>query len=330
MSDLGVYLYGPSGVPVSAGRGLPLPDPAPPPAASCLDTSSGPLIELFGSYTANFTQNGGWVSGTRVDASAATFIMPAPGANQPADPFTVRSVDNLCLSGGVYSPGIADDEPDWEKYHSSQGIYLQYGLAPHIENVAIIESGDGIRFSEGTDGWTLRNSYVQHAGDDTIENDFLYSGTIDDVLIDWAYAFISCRLDKAQRGAGYPPGGTVVVENSLVAMRPQVGAYGYNNHGGQIFKWEKYDKPGCKLKLRNNVFMVTDGEFANLRLDPSDDPDVDYETLIESSGNTIVWLGVGDYPEAIPAGFTLTTDVSVWEAARTDWFDRHPRFEEFR
>lgn len=305
--------------------------PGPPvdPSVSCLDASSGELVVITGVHTSGYRLRY-LEPHTRIDASAASFLMPYPGTSHPLDPFTVRDAPYVCVSGGVYSPGIPDDEPDWELYHHSQGVYLRDAVSPVVERVTILESGDGVRFKENTQAWTFRDSYVQHAGDDAIENDQLYSGLVDDVLVDWAFVFLSCRLDTADRGAGYPPGGTVVVRDSLVALRPQVGAYSATNEGGRFFKWEKHDTPGCLLELRDNVFLVEAGEYASLYLDPSDDPDLDYESLIHSSGNIIVWLGDGDYPAPLPAGFTLTRDIGVWHAARDAWFDRHPEQESYR
>lgn len=321
---------GPPGPPEPPDPPYPPEPPDPPqPATSCLETGTGPLVQVDGAHTTPY-QLRDLAQGARVDAGGATFLMPYPGSSHPDDPFTVRDSPYVCVSGGVYSPGIPDDEPDWELYHHSQGVYLIDSVGPIVENVAIFESGDGVRFKEGTQDWTFRDSYVQHNGDDTIENDQLYSGVVDDILVDWAFVFLSCRLDTADRGAGYPPGGTVVVRDSLVALRPQVGAYKATNEGGRFFKWEKHDTPGCLLELTNNVFLVEDGEYASLYLDPSDDPDIDYETLVHSAGNVIVWLGEGDYPAPIPAGFTLSRDIGVWEAARDAWFERHPGFEQFR
>ena len=42
------------------------------------------------------------------------------------------------------------------------------------------------------------------------------------------------------------------------------------------------------------------------------------------ANNTIVWLGEGPYPAALPACFTVTTDREIWQKAVTEWIARHP------
>ena len=39
---------------------------------------------------------------------------------------------------------------------------------------------------------------------------------------------------------------------------------------------------------------------------------------------TLVWLGGGRYPGAIPSsGVTVTDDIGVWNRARAAWLSRH-------
>lgn len=39
----------------------------------------------------------------------------------------------------------------------------------------------------------------------------------------------------------------------------------------------------------------------------------------------MVWLGDGEYPYHLDECFTVTKDRSVWERAKQDWIDRHPK-----
>ncbi len=304
-------------------------DPTPPPTnpiptpspgdGSCLDSASGPLVTLKGDYRDEYEESD-LPDNLRIDANGARFLAPAP-----EDPFTLNNVKSLCLTGGVYDPGISASESDWEVYHHSQGIYLRDAPNAVVENVSILNTGDGIRLTEGTSNWTLRDSYIGFAGDDAIENDFLYKGLVDDVLIDHAYVGFSCRLGSGDRFTGYSPGSTMTVENTLVHMGLQKGVYsGESPGGGKLWKWEQYDEPGCKLIMRNMIVLVDDGPRSNFYLSPADDPDLDYATVVESKNNVVVWTGKGDYPAPIPPGWTLTRDIGVWERARADWFARHP------
>ena len=39
---------------------------------------------------------------------------------------------------------------------------------------------------------------------------------------------------------------------------------------------------------------------------------------------TLVWLGPGSYPGALPAtGVAVTANVAIWDNARADWLRRH-------
>lgn len=301
-------------------------------AESCLQTHAGPYQDMSGPHPDGFKTFDHLTPETRFDATHGSFVtsMPADGS-EPPDPFKLWYGPQVCISGGLYSSGVPDDEPNWEIYHGTQGLHIAYSDSPLVEDVAIVHTGDGVQFNIDSPNWVLRDSYIQHAGDDAVQDRYMYAGTIDNVLVDWAFVFMACRLSSPDVNQGYSPGGTIVIKDSLVALRPQVGGWAGPNIGGQFFKWEYTDTPGCKLKLENDVFMVTPGEFMHLDLDPSDNPYVDYgPNLIESKNNVIVWLGQGKYPAPIPAGFRLTTDVNVWKNARNDWFDRHPQFEQYR
>ena len=70
--------------------------------------------------------------------------------------------------------------------------------------------------------------------------------------------------------------------------------------------------------LRNNVFLATQ-EPNHTGLDLTAEG-----AVVESTNNTIVWLGEGDFPEDVPPGWTLTRDIRVWEEARAKWLERHP------
>ena len=152
------------------------------------------------------------------------------------------------------------------------------------------------------------------------------------MLIDWAYTGVSCRQESvAARNVPFR------IQNTLVALRPQRGSYGGRTPGhGELFKVTKNSTRGCKFVLRNNVFLITN--FAGY-VDPSDDPLVRYDVLDTAAcaghKNTIVYLGkdasyLARLRAADPACFNVTTDIGVWRAARSRWFDRHPQFRAFR
>ena len=303
----------------------PEPEPSTPsvPSASCLSRGSGEQIVLNGSYRNNVVIRNK-SSGARVDARdaqlRASFVTNFNGGS-------------FCLRGGYFDNGLSDTT-DWDTFHSAPGLLFYNTPNAVIENLTIYQAGDGISFKDNNPNWVFRDSYVRHAGDDGVENDRFSEGLVDDVLIDWAYTGLSCRKEKATADVDYD----FTVRDSLIALKPQVGVY--KNRGGpghnQLFKVSQGPKKGCKLVLKNNVFLIT--EYAGY-IDPSDDPKVNYDVLdraaCRGNKNTVVYLG-GDanylkqLREAAPECFDVTTDIGVWKTARAKWFNRHPEFSRYR
>lgn len=307
--------------------------------ASCLNRSAGERLELGSRYDETIYLHG-YRRGVQVDARGGFFTAPH-SRREGQGRLVFSSVDNggLCLSGGVYGFNLKDSA-DWEPYfHASHAIQLYDTPDAVIEGVAVLVAGDAVSFKDDTDGWTFRDSYVRHAGDDGVENDRFNNGLVDDVLIDWAFTGFSCRKERVA-----PRTVTMVIRDSLLALRPQEGTYGESQRPGgpnrvghnELFKWTKNSRTGCKLVLQNNTFLLTHSAGY---IDPADDPEINYE-VIETAAcrgkkNTIVYLGDNDaYRERLeaanPTCFDIVTDLEVWDDARDAWFDRHPEFERFR
>ena len=312
-------------------------DPEPEPGApegpnvsssSCL--SSGVTRKLSGNYPSRvFIRNG---KNAVIDAREAKLL-----ARRSAF-LAEDNNSSLCLSGGFLDNGLSDDT-DWETFHSSPGLLFYDTPKATIENMTIIHTGDGITFKNNNPNWLFRDSYIRHAGDDGVENDRFNNGTVDDVLIDWAYTGLSCRKEqKDARNVNY----NFKVQNTLLALKPQKGTYGRSRGGSgapshnELFKVTKEVTKGCRLVLRDNVFLISG--YAG-KVDPSEDPRVKYDILDRGAcrghKNTIVYTGgeswyLKELREAAPECFEVTTDLGVWKAARARWFDRHPQFAKYR
>lgn len=291
---------------------------------SCLN-NGGDLVKLSGTYTKTvaITKYG---RGVRVDARNARF---APRANYPL--VAVNNARSFCLSGGVVDVGLGTGA-SWDAYHEQRGMYFRNTVNPTVEGVAVLNAGDCITIKENVPNWTFRDSYGKFCGDDGIENDRFSSGTVDDVLIDHAYTGISCRKEKtAVKHADF------TIQNSLIALTPQRKTYGGGSNGhAYLFKWGSGSNTGCKLHLKNNVFLLTNGAG---HIDIGDDPRVKDKPLNEracrGNKNTVVYLGgnkayLEQLKQASPACFDITTDKNVWNRARARWFDRHPEFSRYR
>ena len=229
-----------------------------------------------------------------------------------------------------------------------------------IEGIAVGTTGDGVAFKAGTDHWTFRDSYVRHAGDDGVESDFFNNGLIDNVLVDWAYSGISCR--HGSKSSQRPV--TLTVQNSLLALKRQEGTasqrnpdvfYGNPNHN-ELFKWNRSNgdytaTTGCKLVLKNNVFLLTTNAADYIY--PEDDPKVNWDAFNESAcqNNTVIYLdsthGTISYngsnisykqylqslENRFPNCFTVKFDtigLDLWKSKRGDWFDKNPEFSAYK
>ena len=336
----------PTPAPQPAPVPAPVPAPEPPPAptpeptsepevtpvpsassASCLE-GDAPLLTLAGDYASSvLVRNKS--AGVRVDARDARFLAQSSF-------LTNYNSGSFCLSGGFVHNGLSDAQ-DWDTFHSSSALVFYNTPNAVIENMTVEMTGDGITFKNNNPNWLFRDSYIRHAGDDGVENDRFNDGTVDDVLIDWAYTGLSCR--KEQLGEQDVPY-NFTVKNTLIALKPQKGTYkgtsttppGHN----QLFKVTQGVTRGCQLVLRDNVFLIS--QYAG-KIDPSEDLKVKYDVLNRSAcqghKNTIVYTGgeswyLKELRAAAPECFDVTTDIGVWKAARARWFDRHPQFSEYR
>ncbi|WP_185095202.1 hypothetical protein [Truepera radiovictrix] len=313
---------------------------------------SKPTEVLSGVYNSSLKRTGNGETALSINAVSAKI---APVFTELGPLARLRYYKSLCLSGGVYTlneaadPEVKGDDSSWEKVFHRGTVGVEFWDSPStvIEQVAIELSGDGISpRGYKNHNWLIRDSYIRHAGDDGVENDWMTSGTIDGVLIDWAYTGISCRAGESQRNdlSSITPG-TITIKNSLIRLRKQ--KWGYNNATNlhnHLFKWEQ-DQPdkgyvakkGCKLRLINNVFMVDQNAGY---LDPAQNPKVNYgQVLVESSNNILIWSGPesalpNSYKQAnLPSGFTLkmgSEGASIWNTRRNQWFDYYKQFGLFQ
>ena len=324
----------PEPAPTPEPEPTPTPEPAPTPSsASCLG-GDAPLVTLSGNYNAQVTVRNK-SGGVRVDARGAQFLNRA-GPGSPSF-LTNTNTGSFCLHGGFMDIGLSDTA-DWNTFHSAAGLILYNTPNAVIENLTIHQTSDGITIKDNNPNWVFRDSYIRHAGDDGVENDRFNDGLVDDVLIDWAFTGLSCRKEKSVTDVNYD----FKVQNTLIALKPQVGTYeaymGRSTTPGhnQLFKVTQNVTKGCRLVLRDNVFLIS--KYAG-KIDPSEDPKVNYDVLdraaCQGHKNTIVYTGgeswyLKELRAAAPECFEITTDIGVWKAARARWFDRHPEFSEYR
>ena len=276
----------------------------PPVAVPC--TRANPTITLSGVHTAAFT-NTSLNQNTTIDAADARFVTAANIA------ISVGGGQGICFLGGH----IMGSEPPATPYNT---MHLTYGLVARassfrLEELLVFDYGDGASMdAQGDADWTVRNAYFKFIRDDCVENDFLNSGTIENSLFDGCFEGFSSRAyTTALDGSN----NLVVVKSSLFRLQDMDQGYSKPGHGG-FFKW---DARAPMIALYNNVYRV-------------DSPIVENDVLIPPanklktcSGNVMIWLGAGPFPETLPSCYTLLTgDVGLdyWNRAVAAWKASHP------
>jgi hypothetical protein len=251
----------------------------------------------------------------------------------------VRDGDHYCLNGNGFKVDQGRVEPasasSWnraqaadfwqENYHSGDNALDINARYPVVENIAIYNTGN-VAFGDKAEYITVRNVYVQHAGDDSVESDNLVGATIDSILIDKTFTGLAWRLFNAPC-VDNTPNNVVTLRNSIIRLFPQYGMYpGYKKQAipgyGQVFKWEKDCQYATKLEVRNTIAVANqDGNATrNLNLEANGH-------LTVSDNNTLVWLGNKPYTGTIPPGWTVTNDPNVFIDAWHKWFADHPQLK---
>ena len=155
---------------------------------------------------------------------------------------------------------------------------------------------------------------------ESLENDHLLGGTVEDSLLDGCFVAFSARnTDPTVDGHD----NLCTIEKTLVRLQPMPGPPegGDLGHKG-FFKWIDWGAPSSRspmLALFDDVFMAEEqGQLSGDRMG------IPPGKLAACANNVMVWLGPGDYPAVLPDCFTVTKDRSVWDNAVADWNRRHP------
>lgn len=264
---------------------------------------SGPQTEFTSTLPAN----------SRVDATAATWT------GTTSYPVYFNAGDDACWSGGSVS-GTFGVGTTWNTFHSNTGIGFG-GARFTLDHPRVFNYGDGISLRAGSSDFLVKDAYLSYIHDDCVQNDDLFTGTIDNSFLDGCYVAFSARRTDGTTFDGHL--NTWTVTNSLVRMQamPTVYSGSAAGHGG-FFKWDNATPVSPKLTITNSVLRADQGtNHGSLDL-PAGYP-------VTCSGNTIVWLGVGSFPGAASwntrcPGTVITTDRSVWDTAARAWDVAHP------
>ena len=292
----------PTPIPTPVPDPIPVPDPTPT-ASECLAQSHQ---TVSGSQADHFHAT---VSGhLAVDARSASWT------NVSSWPVSPDGSGSLCWTGGSIMGTWSLNTP-WDTFHHTGGFSF---ATPNsvVEDVRVHNYGDAINVRDGASNWTVRGAHTSLIRDDCLQDDYLNSGVIADSLFDGCYVGISTR-PSSNNSTSDGHANTLTMNNNLLRLQPMPTVYKgpAPGHGG-FFKWDD-TKRSPKLALHGNVFRVDQTpNHGSLGLPAG--------YSVSCSGNTIVWLGGGAFPEAASwlakcPDTKIVTTKSTWDNAVTVW-----------
>ena len=240
-----------------------------------------------------------------------------------------------CLRGGAVVGDTPAEIPYATRYKIGNAAGIVVGASSSaittgtvVEGVRFHNTHDGMRVGPKARDTYLRGNHVTSSYGECIENDGKTTVTAEDNLLDGCLQAFSARNPNTAPAAG----AVFTIRDNLVRLAPTpgwpTGAKSKSPAHASIFKWEA---GSIKVRLVDNVFLLAKGAMAQngSLYDPFSIPVIGSsggwnKYVLESRGNRIVWTGSGKYPYAVPPGFTVTTNKSVWENAKKAWLARHP------
>jgi hypothetical protein len=274
-------------------------------AANCL-TNRAPVVWVAGNQNSRYT--------TDVAANSAVVAQNAMWLQVDNWPVSFTGGANACWLGGRII-GTFPQSTRWDQFHHTGGVNFQNDRFTLL-GLRVHNYGDGIRVRDGARNFTISGAHLSFIHDDCIENDQLYSGTVQDSLLDGCYVAFSARPTSGDQVDGHT--NTYTIRNNVVRLEAMPTVYKGKapGHGG-FFKWEDGAHVSPQLDVRDNVFRV--------------DSRPNHQTLglpagyhVKCSNNVVVWLGKGRYPDRLPKCFRITRDRRVWDRAVARWRAAHP------
>lgn len=241
----------------------------------------------------------GTISG-RVDARAAWWL------GQEPYPITFAAAPGSCWQGGTVF-GTWPTTASWDTFHHTGAINAKGGAANlTISDMAVVNYGDSFRFEAGATNWTLDHVRSWWGHDDAIEDDALLGGTIRNSLFE-SYVGFSARDDTNTYDG---TANTVTIDNSTLRLQPTPTVYKGTAPG--TGGWFKLGAKSPSMVLRGSTFVAQ--QLPNHQdLKPP-------TTLKACSGNTVLWLGDGDFPErAAWSSACPDTTIVIGFAAWQQW-----------
>jgi hypothetical protein len=188
-----------------------------------------------------------------------------------------------------------------------------------VDGLRCDNTDDGFRPRESVTGadnvtMTVRNTYFSRIHDDCLENDGVIGGLLQNNL--WN----GCNMGISEQPGGgsfsQPAGETLVLDHMLMGLRisPHEGGAGE----GELFKWSG---SANRLVIKCSVFKVDRKSLNSAK--SMEVPGTIDDSACPARPTTIVWLGGGAYPGALPNGIRVTSQIEVWDSAVAAWKCAH-------
>jgi hypothetical protein len=294
-------------------------------------SAHGQIVTLSGDYGYEEFVARDLAPGTMVDARGARFRLansknssPASSADcengpLPDNPYPLRIYDSpaAVLIGGQFDGEVPQDS-DWEyTYCNSTAVGLWDSPNATVEGIRARRVWDAVRFTRQSQFFKLDEVWLSEVRDDCVENDYLRSGLIMDVLLDGCFAGISAKLSGERTGNGSAE--TVTLAGLLMRLQPYLYK-GEVRHGSPL----KVDQSSPAFQIYDSVFAITGAPGVS-----SSQLAIGWEKISECRNNLLLWISDVPWPGKHmepPACFRVVRGEqarSLWERIRQNWIDCH-------
>ena len=276
-------------------------------------------------------------AGSQVDARAALFHVANSGTLYPTAettcdstelpvnryPLQIRESPDVTLVGGLFAGEVPLISAWLDTYCNSTGVLLRDSHGAVIEGQRMRRLWDAVRFTENSDDFILRGSWISEVRDDCIENDYLNGGLVEDMLFDGCFSGLSMRPPEgAERSSS---GGPVVLRNVLLRMQSYL--YKERVEQGPPFK---IDEVVPQIEVYDSIIAMDDrNTVSQLRLK------IGWGRIGKCSGNLLLWTAETPFPKKFarpPDCFRIVEGQearALWQDARRNWIDCHPLVDRF-
>ncbi len=281
------------------------------PASATTTTTTAPAGCPTTVSTMSGTKWTGTGSNMTYDGTGTTFTQTSSNLTP-----VILNGSNDCLVRPTVMGNYNRSEKWWQLKQCCNGAGITINapatvVGARMDNITV----DGFRIWKQA-AVTLRGAYSSYIRDDCISDITHGNLTINDSLFDGCHTGISWRSANSTTAK---TAFKVNITNSLFWVQGQPGS----TSGGSCTQWVvngKANGPMWKMDaFKGPVYL----ENVVIRQDLGNHECVDLWPTGTYKNVTFVWTNSKAYPGKLPAGVTMTRDVRVWDAAKTDWLSRH-------